>query len=137
MSENQEKQNNSFELIDKISKKHFLEIEHTVPHFQQILFDFQNEWYKTWKNSINANVTLQKEFSLKTGFDIPVPVSTQKIIENMNKETAKYRSVYNKIIINTIETGKKNAKMWNDNMDKFVDLNQKIMQYWLSSFSQK
>jgi len=45
--------------------------------------------------------------------------------------------LYNKNLIKSIETGKENIKVWNDNATTFVDLNQKIMQYWISAFTLK
>jgi len=128
---------NSFEIIEKLSKKYFLEIEHTIPHLQQTLFDFQNEFYKTWKNSINANISFQKEFISKLGFNSKLPDTMQKMIESMNNENFKFRSIYNKNIIKSIETGKENIKIWNDNANTFADLNQKIIQFWMSAFRQK
>jgi len=128
---------NSFEIIEKLSKKYFLEIEHTIPHLQQTLFDFQNEFYKTWKNSINANISFQKEFISKSGFNSKLPDTMQKMIESMNNENFKFRSIYNKNIIKSIETGKENIKIWNDNANTFADLNQKIIQFWMSAFRQK
>ena len=128
---------NNFEAIERLSKKYFLEIEHTIPHLQQTLFDFQNEFYKTWKNSINANISLQKEFTTKLGLNTTSSNSLQKMIESLNDENYKFRSLYNKNIIKSIETGKENIKVWNDNATTFVDLNQKIMQYWISEFTLK
>ena len=59
------------------------------------------------------------------------------MIETVNDENYKFRSLYNKNIIKYIETGKENIKVWNDNVTTFVDLNQKIMQYWISAFTLK
>jgi len=128
---------NNFEVIERLGKKYFLEIEHTIPHLQQTLFDFQNEFYKTWKNSINANISLQKEFTTKLGLNSTSSNSIQKMIETVNDENYKFRSLYNKNLIKSIETGKENIKVWNDNATTFVDLNQKIMQYWISAFTLK
>ena len=59
------------------------------------------------------------------------------MIETVNDENYKFRSLYNKNIIKYIETGKEDIKVWNDNVTTFVDLNQKIMQYWISAFTLK
>jgi len=136
MSENKDAKDN-FDIIEQIYKKYFTEIENSVPHIQQVLFDFQNESYKTWKNAVNANFSLQKEFIENSKFNYDIPESFKTIIENMSEETLKYRSLCNKIIIATIESGKKNVKTWNDNADSFIDLNRKIIHYWLPVFTQK
>ena len=93
---------NNFEVIERLSKKYFLEIEHTMPHLQQTLFDFQNEFYKTWKYSINANISLQKEFTTKLGLNSTSSNTLQKMIETVNDENYKFRSLYNKNIIKYI-----------------------------------
>lgn len=136
MSKNTSK-NNNFELIDKIAAKHFSEIEHNVPHFQQILFDLQNEYYKIWKNSVNSNFSLFKEFASKSEYDYSLSEPLHSMISNFHEEATKYRDVYNKIVVSTIETSKKNAKSWNDNAKSFEELNKKIMQFWLSAFTAK
>jgi hypothetical protein len=137
MSENSEKPYDNFTIIEHINKKYFTEIEGSVLHFQQTLFDLQNECYKLWKNVVNTNVSLQKEFAEKSGYNFILPKTAQNILMNVGDEITKYRLTTNKIAITTIESGKKNVKAWNDNTNTIVDLNKKIMQYWLTSFMPK
>ena len=80
MSENKESKGN-FDVIDQISKKYFSEVEHSVPHMQQVLFDLQNEYYKTWKNVVNANIELQKEFLSTSGFNYLIPDTAKTILD--------------------------------------------------------
>ena len=138
MNKNVEKlQNDDFAIIDKVNQRYFSEIEHLVPHFQQTLFDLQNECYKTWKNIFNVNVELQKELLGKSGFNFILPKITQKIIYDSGEEIMKYRMVCTRIAIATIESGTKNVKTWNDNANTFLDLNRKIIHHWISPFIQK
>ncbi|MCV0409839.1 hypothetical protein [Nitrosopumilus sp.] len=137
MPETREKQHDDFDVFDKVNQRYFSEIEHSVPHFQQTLFDLQNECYKSWKNTINANVQLQKEFLGKSGFNFALPKITQKIIDNTGEEIVKYRLACIKIAITTIESGTKNVKTWNDSANTFLDLNREIMHSWFLSFIPK
>ena len=138
MSKNSENsQNDDFALIDKVNRKYFSEIEQSVLHYQQTLFDFQNECYKAWKNSVNAGVQLQKEMFGKSGLNFILPEVTKTIIENLGEEVTKYRLACNKIAISTIESGTKNVKTLNNDADTFIDLNRKIMHFWLSAFFPK
>lgn len=125
-------QNDDYAVIDKINKRYFSEIEYSVPHFQQTLFDLQNECYKLWKNTINSNIELQKELLGKSGFNLMLPRVAQEIIDNTGEKIIKYRLSCIKIAIATIEFGTKNIKTWNDNA--FLDLNKKIMHSWFSPF---
>ncbi|MFQ5496741.1 MAG: hypothetical protein ACE5DU_02515 [Nitrosopumilus sp.] len=135
--DSQSSQNDGFGLIDKVNRKYFSEIEHSVLHYQQTLFDFQNESYKAWKNTVIANVQLQKEMCRKSGFYFILPEISKTIIENLGDEITKYRLACNKIAIATIESGTKNVKTLNNNAETFVDLNRKIMHFWLSGFLSK
>ena len=128
-------ENKDFEILDKLNNKYFTELETSVPHVQQTLFDLQNEFYKTWRNAITANTTLYKEFLNSSGSTFPK--SAQDLVENVSEEALKFRSMYNKFTISNIESIKNTSKTWNDNAETFVDLNRKIMHYWLSVFSSK
>jgi hypothetical protein len=128
-------ENSNFDVLDEINKKYFTELEHWVPHIQQTLFDLQNEFYKSWRNSVTANTLLYKEFINTTGFQMPK--ATNDILKSMSEEGLKYREVCNKLAISNIESVKNSAKTWNDNADAFVELNRKIMHFWLSAFSPK
>ncbi|MEX0862035.1 hypothetical protein [Nitrosopumilus sp.] len=123
--------------VEQIAKKYFSEIEHAVPHIQQSIFDLQNESYKTWKNAVDANILLQKEFLTKTGFNYVIPDSAKSILENMLREAVKFRELSNKITVSSIESIKNNFKSWNNNAESFVDLNRNIMNYWTSTLLPK
>ena len=128
-----EKQNSN--IFEEINKKYFTELEHTVPHIQQTLFDLQNECYKSWRHTVDSNTSLYTEFLSSSGYKFPK--AAKDILNTMGEETTKYRTVCNKLAISNIEYAKNIAKTWNDNADAFVELNRKIMHYWLSAFSSK
>jgi len=130
-------ENTDFEIFEKTNKKYFLELEQNVPHIQQTLFDLQNEYYKLWKNYVNSQLSLQKEFFTDSGFDYSFSDDAKNLIENVSDETIKFRSIMHKIIVANIEQGKNYAKTLNDNSGTFVELNRKIMQNWISMFSPK
>ncbi len=136
MSEKKEAQK-EFTVIERVNKKYFTEIESSVLYFQQTLFDLQNECYKSWKNAVKANVSLQKEFAEKSGYNFELPKTAQTILEDAGDEITKYRVVSNQMAIKTIEAEKKNVKTWNENAETFVELNRRIMDYWLTVFIPK
>ena len=128
-------ENKDFEILDTLNNKYFIELENSVPHIQQTLFDLQNECYKTWRNAITANTSLYKEFLTDSGLNFPK--SAQDIVESVSEEALKLRNVYNKLAISNIESIKNTAKTWNENAEGFTELNRKIMHNWLSAFTQK
>ena len=126
---------NNDSLLEQINKKYFTEVEHSVPLLQQTLFDLQNEFYKSWKHTVDANTKLYQEFLTDTGYKFPK--ESKEILSSLGEEATKYRAMYNKMTIQNIQHMKNNAKTWNDNADAFVEANHKIIQYWFSVFSQK
>jgi hypothetical protein len=128
-------ENKDSNIFEEINKKYFNEVEHSVPHLQQTLFDLQNECYKSWKHAVDANTALYKEYLETSGYKFPK--AAKDILNTMGEEATKYRSLCNKVAISNIESTKNAAKTWNDNADAFVELNRKIMHYWLSAFSAK
>ncbi len=128
---------NNWKMSHKISKKYFSEIEQYVPHLQQTLFDFQNEYYKIWKNTINSNLSLCEKFNTQLGFDFMLPEPSQKLLENIHEKIIQYRSLYHKILIKSIESGKENATVWNEHVKLLDEQNEKILQFWSSIFSKK
>jgi len=132
-----EQTKDNFAAFQQSSNKYFADVENSIQRYQQATSDLQDEYIKAWKNVVNANISLQKEFANKTGFNSNLPEATQNVIENITESVIKTRSVRDQIAVATIETAKKNIKAWNDNANTFADLNRNIMQSWISSFTPK
>ena len=133
----EETQEDNFTMIEKSNREYFAEIENSVPHFQQELFELQNELYKAWRDMVNTNIALQKEFADKAGINITMPKTSQIIIKYINEEFANFRSMRDKAIIAAIQTTKKNIKTWNSNANIFADWSKSILQYWTLTFTSK
>ncbi len=132
-----EQTKDNFAAFQQSSNKYFADIENSKQRYQQATSDLQDEYIKAWKNVVNANISLQKEFANKTGFNSNLPEATQNLIENITKNVIKTRSVRDQITVATIEAAKKNIKAWNDNANTFADLNRNIMQSWISALTPK
>jgi len=132
-----EQTKDNFVAFQQSSNKYFADVENSVQRYQQATSDLQDEYIKAWKNVVNANISLQKEFANKTGFNSNLPEATQNVIENITENVIKTRSVRDQIAVATIEATKKNIKAWNDNANTFADLNRNIMQSWLSACTPK
>ena len=127
----------NFAAFQQSSNKYFADVENSIQRYQHATSDLRDEYIKAWKNVVNANISLQKEFANKTGFNSNLPEATQNVIENITESVIKTRSVRDQIAVATIEAAKKNIKAWNDNANTFADLNRNIMQSWLSACTPK
>ena len=129
---NEKQSKGNFSVIEQCYKQYFIDVEQSVPRFQHEFFNLQNEYYKTWKNAVQINISLQKEFANKTKlFNLPEP--SQKIIESMKEEFSRACTWRDNVSISIIESIKKNIKMWNDNANVFAEYNKKMLQFWLST----
>ena len=124
-------------VFEKYLNNCFVDIEHSIPRFQQELFDLQNEYYKMWKNNIQNNITLQKEFSEKIGLTGEISQQYQKIMETMIEESIKISLMRNQIYTTWIETAKKNIKIINNNSELFIGNWKKVIDFWTCSYKKK
>ncbi len=122
----------NFAIYQQSMDKYFTQVEQTVSRYFQAFTDLQEENIHAWRNVIRANLSLQKEFATKSGYDTTMPEASQKIVRNMTDEFLKARSVRDQIAIATIESAKKNIKTFSDNASAFADLNRDIMQSWIT-----
>ena len=132
-----EQTKDNFATFQQSNNKYFADVENSVQRYQQATSDLQDEYIKAWKNVVNANISLQKEFANKTGCNSNLPEATQNVIEKITESVIKTRSVRDQIAVATIEATKKNIKAWNDNANTFADLNRNIMQSWISACTPK
>ena len=124
-------------LFEKYLNSCFVDIEHSIPRFQQEFFDLQNEYYKMWKNFILTNMTLQKELANKIGITLEIPDTCKKIAETAMVESAKMTSVRNQIYGTWFDTAKKNIKILNDNRDMVMKNYKRIINFWTFSSQKK
>ena len=120
-------------VFEKYLNNCFVDIEHSIPRFQQELFDLQIEYYKVWKNSIQTTITLQKEFTKNLGIITDIPQTYQKIIETMIEESIKMALMRNQIYSKWIDTTKKNIMLVNNNSELFFANWKKIIDFWTVS----
>ena len=122
----------NFAIYQQSVDKYFTQGEQEISRYFHALNDLQEEYIHAWRNVFKANLSLQKEFAAKSGFDSRMPEATQKMIQNITDEFLKTRSVRDQIVIATIDAAKKNVKTFSDNANAFADLNRDIMQSWIS-----
>ncbi len=122
------------DLIDRFAKKYFSEIEHSVLHVQQVLFDLQNEYYKGWKNSVNSNILLYKDFVDASKYGPDLSDAAKSLFEKYAEDALRFRTLYKKLTISNIESMKQNAKIINENAESIANMNRKNMNRWMSAF---
>ncbi len=116
-------------------EKYFENMENSIPKYYQTLSELQQEFLQAWENMFNASISIQKEFLSKTGMNIEQSKAASKFVSDTTEAAIKARAVRDEIFLTSIDTTKENIKEWNKRSQEFADLNRKIMQSWVSSFT--
>ena len=124
-----------FAIYKQNIEKYFENMENSIPKYYQTLTELQQEYLQAWENMFKATISVQKEFVGKTGLNIEQTAVASKLVSDTTEAAIKVRTVRDEIILTSIDTAKENVKEWNKRSQEFIDLNRKIAQSWISSFT--
>ena len=112
---------------------YFCEVERLLPQYLQSIINLQQEYISSCMNIIESSISLQQEFANKAGINTNVSPAFIKLIDDATEEFIKIRIIQNKAILATIDATQQNVKMFNDNAKTFAELNENILQSWISA----
>ena len=131
----QTQSNNVYSMYQQNIQKYFENISKKSPQYFQAATDLQNECMKTYEKTITASVSVQQEFAKKTGIATEIPSAAKTAIEDTNKQIVQATTVNNQLVKTTIDATVQNIKTYNDNVNAFVELNNSIIQSWITPFT--
>ena len=115
--------------------KFFDDVEKSLPQYLQSITNLQQEYIEAWKNAFNSAISIQQEYATKSGLNTNVPAAFIKLVNDGTEEVIKARSVQNKIALASIDVVRQNIKSFNDNAKAFSELNQNMLQSWISAWT--
>jgi membrane-associated HD superfamily phosphohydrolase len=124
-----------FAIYKQNVEKYFENLENSIPKYYQTLNELQQEYVHAWENMFKATISVQKEFAGKTGMNIEQSTAAGKLVSDTTEAAIKTRAVRDEIILTSLDTAKENVREWNKRSQEFIDLNRKIAQSWISSFT--
>ena len=113
----------------------FDETEKNVAQYLQAVTNLQQEYATACKNTIENAITMQQEYSSRTGLSTNVPPSYLKAVNDAAEEVVKTGSVQSKAVLATIDAVRQNIKTFNENARAFSDMNANILQSWFSAWT--
>jgi hypothetical protein len=138
MSKNEQTQGTPkdvFAVYQQNVDKFFTSVKQSVPQYHQSITNVQQEYLQAYENIVDSSFTMQKEFARKSGIAANIPEATLKVILDTTDEFVKATSMQNQIALATIDATQQNIKTFNDNAKSFADLNQNVLQSWISAFT--
>lgn len=113
----------------------FDEAEKNVAQCLQAVTNLQQEYATACKNTIENAISMQQEYTSRTGLSTNVPSAYFKIVNDATEEIVKTGSVQSKAVLATIDAIRQNVKTFNDNTKAFSDMNANILQSWFSAWT--
>ncbi len=133
----QTQSNNVYSMYKQNVEKYFENISKITPQYFQSITKLQDECMKTCEKTINASVSVQQEFAKKTGMTTEIPSSAKTAITDISKQIVQANTLNNQLAKTTIDATVQNIKVYNENVNSFVELNKNIIQSWISPFTLK
>ncbi len=113
----------------------FDEAEKNVAQYLQAVTNLQQEFATACKNTIENTITMQQEYTSRTGLSTNLPAAYLKAVNDAAEEIVKTSSVQNKAILAAIDATRQNVKTFNDNTRAFSDMHANILQTWFSAWT--
>jgi len=124
-----------FAICNQNVEKYFENLEKSLPTYYQTITELQQEYFQASENMFKATISVQKEFAKKMGLNIEQSTEAGKYVSSLTDSAIKARTVRDEIILTSIDTAKENVREWNKRSQEFIDMNRKIAQSWISSFT--
>jgi len=124
-----------FAICNQNVEKYFESLENSLPKYYQTITELQQEYFQASENMFKATISVQKEFAKKMGLNLEQSTEAGKYVSSLTDSAIKARTVRDKIVLTSIDTAKENVREWNKRSQEFIDMNRKIAQSWISSFT--
>ena len=117
------------------SDKYMDAVEKVIPSYHQSVTSLQQEYIQACENAVDSTIESQRKFANKTGINTNVPEATLKAVRDTNEQVIKSFDVQNKMAIAAVDAARQNVKTFTNNAKAFGDLNNNVMQSWISTFT--
>jgi len=131
----QTRASNVYSIYTQNVQKYFENISKITPQYFQSITQFQEECMKTCEKTINAAVSVQREFAEKSGISTEIPNDARIAIVDTNKQIVQASTLSNQLAKTTIDATVQNIRTFGENINAFVELNRSIIQSWVNPFT--
>jgi hypothetical protein len=134
MSKQTESTKDVFAVYAKNFDKIHGNVEKATPQFLQAFTSLQQEFLTTWSNFVHSALAIQQHYATKMGINANVPETTTAVVGDVADEIVKAFDVQTKIVQTALDATRQNIKTINDNATAFAELNQNIINSWVTAW---
>ena len=110
-------------------------VEKVAPQYLQSFTSLQQEWTGVWANFVNSALTIQQQYANKLGLNTNATEALVKVVHDSTDEIIKSIDVQNKLAHSALDVSKQNLRTINENATTYAELNQKIINSWMSAWT--
>lgn len=110
-------------------------VEKVAPQYLQSFTNLQQEWIGVWANFVNSALTIQQQYANKLGLNTNATEALVKVVHDSTDEIIKSIDVENKLAHSALDVSKQNLRTINENATTYAELNQKIINSWMSAWT--
>ena len=110
-------------------------VEKVAPQYLQSFTNLQQEWIGVWANFVDSAVTIQQQYANRLGLNTNATEALVKVVHDSTDEIIKSIDVQNKLAHSALDVSKQNLRTVNENATTYAELNQKIINSWMSAWT--
>ena len=110
-------------------------VEKVTPQYLQSFTNLQQESLGVWSNFVNSALAIQQQYANKMGLNTNSTEPITRVIQDSTDEIIKAFDVQHKIVHTALDATKQNLRTINENATAFAELNQNVVNSWLSTWT--
>ncbi len=110
-------------------------VEKVTPQYLQSFTNLQQESLGVWTNFVNSALAIQQQYANKMGLNTNSTEPITRVIQDSTDEIIKAFDVQHKIAHTALDATKQNLRTINENATAFAELNQNVINSWLSTWT--
>jgi len=109
--------------------------EKVAPQYLQSFTSLQQECFGIWANFVNSALAIQQQYANKLELNTNATEALAKVVHDSTDEIIKAIDVQNKIAHTVLDGTKQNLRTMNETATTYIELNQKIVNSWISAWT--
>ncbi|MEM3089643.1 MAG: hypothetical protein QXY22_03655 [Candidatus Nitrosotenuis sp.] len=129
-----ENQKDVFSVYAKSFDKVKSTFEKTATQSLQSYTNLSQEMFSAWSNFVHTATSISQNYANKAGVNTSIPETTVAVISETTDAFVKAVETNSKVIQTAFDATIQNIKTVNQNSNAFAELNQNIINSWISSW---
>lgn len=134
MTTTTESQKDVFSVYTKSFDKLKSAIERTSTQSLQSYTTLNQEVLSTWSSFIHTIASIQQNFANKAGANVSLPETSASVLQDATDAFVKAVETNSKVVQTAFDATIQNIKTINQNSSAFAELNQNIINSWISNW---